>query len=181
MNYSSFRLSARWITQLLACLWLLPLCCHGQSGTTGLGRLYIEPLGNNLDALLTAEIIQERLPITPTTSAQDADCILFWMPLAESQPAEAAAKPAAKPSPSKIKVDGNMALYDRQQKSIVWELSLTTKKLEELSLNDEKKLASKIVHGMNQRGAYCGGAPFSAAAQNAADRTRSFKPPLFNW
>ncbi len=145
-----------------------------------MGRLYIEPFGNNLDTLVTAEIIQQRLPITTTRSAQDADCVLFWTPLADSPPAKAAA-PSVKPSHSKVKVEGNMALFDRQQKTLVWELSLTTKKLDELSLSDEKKLAAKIVHGMNQRGAYCGGAPFSAAAQNASDRTKSFKPPFFNW
>ena len=159
-------------------LFLLPLCCHAQSGVTGLGRLYIEPFGKNLDVLLTAEMIQQRLPVTTTRSAQDADCVLFWMQLAESQ---TALKPVAKTSPSKIKVEGNMALFDRQQKTLVWELSLTTKPLDDLSFSDEKKLASKIVHGMNQQGAYCGGAPFSAAAQNAADRTKAFKPPFFNW
>lgn len=181
MSHSGLKLSARWPISLLAWLCLLPLYCHGQSGVTGLGRLYIEPFGNDLDVLLTTEIIHERLPITPTRSEQDADCVLFWMPLAESPPAKPMAKPSAKLSPSKIKVEGSMALFDRQQKTLVWELSLTTKRLDELSMSDEKKLASKIVHGMSQRGAYCGGAPFSAAAQNAADRTRSFKPPFFNW
>ena len=146
-----------------------------------MGRLYIEPFGNNLDTLLTAEIIQQRLPITTTRSAQDADCVLFWIPLADSSAGQSSGKPSVKPSHSKVKVEGNMALFDRQQKTLVWELSLTTKRLDELSLSDEKKLASKIVHGMNQRGAYCGGAPFSAAAQNASDRTKSFKPPFFNW
>jgi hypothetical protein len=165
----------------LVCLCLLPLYCPGQSGVTGLGRLYIEPFGNNLDVLLTAEMIEERVPVTITRSAQDADCVLFWMPLAEPPPAKTAAKPSAKLSQSEIKVEGDMALFDREQKTLAWELSLTTKRLDELSLNDEKKLASKIVHGMNQRGAYCGGAPFSAAAQNAADRTKAFKPPFFNW
>jgi hypothetical protein len=181
MSYSGLRLASRWLINLLVCLCLLPLCCHGQSGVTGLGRLYIEPFGHNLDVLLTAEIIQERLPITTTRSAQDADCVLVWMPLDESPPEKPAAKPFAKLSQSKIKVEGNMALFDRQQKTLIWELSLTTKRADELSLNDEKKLASKIVHAMNQRGAYCGGAPFSAAAQNAADRIKSFKPPFFNW
>jgi hypothetical protein len=74
-----------------------------------------------------------------------------------------------------------MAIFDRQEKSIVWELSLTTAKFDSLSLAEQKKLASKIVRGMSQRGAYCGGAPFSAATQNAADRTKAFKPPFFNW
>lgn len=181
MNYSGLKLLARRLAKLLVWLFLFPLFCYGQSGVTGLGRLYIEPFGNNLDVLLTAEIIQERLPITTTRSAQDADCVLFWMPLAESPPAKPAARPSAKPSQSKIKVEGNMALLDRQQKTLVWELNLTTKRLADLSFSDEKKLASKIVHEMNQRGAYCGGAPFSAAAQNAHDRARGFKPPFFNW
>lgn len=181
MRYSGLRLSALWPLGLLVCLCLLPLYCHGQSVVTGLGRLYIEPFGNNLDVLLTAEIVQERLPITTTRAAQDADCVLFWIPLAESPPAKPTAKPSAKLSPSKIKVEGNVALFDRQQKTLVWELGLTTKRFDELSLSDEKKLASKIVNGMSQRGAYCGGAPFSAAAQNAADRTKAFKPPFFNW
>jgi len=181
MSYSGLKLSARRVINLLAWLCVLPLFCHGQSGVTGLGRLYIEPLGNNLDVLLTAEIVQERLPITPTRSAQDADCVLFWMALAESQPGKPPNKPPGKLPPSKTKVEGNMALFDRQQKTIVWELSLTTKKFADLSFSDEKKLASKIVHGMKQQGAYCGGAPFSAAAQNAHDRTKAFKPPFFNW
>ncbi len=181
MSYSRFNRVASWVLGFVVWLCLIPTYCHGQSGVTGLGRLYIQPFGNNLDVLLTAEIIQERLPITPTRSSQDADCVLFWMPLAESVPSKPAAKPSAKLSPSKITVEGNMALFDRQQKTLVWEMSLTTKKFDDLSFSDEKKLASKIVHGMNQRGAYCGGAPFSAAAQNAADRTKAFKPPFFNW
>ncbi len=174
-------MAARWVIHSVVWLFLLALYCHGQSGVTGLGRLYIEPFGNNLDVLLTAEIIQERLPITTTRSAQDADCVLFWMPLAESPPGKPTPKPAAKLKPGTIKVEGNVALFDRQQKTLVWELSLTTMRFDDLSLSDEKKLASKIVHGMNQRGAYCGGAPFSAVAQNAADRTKAFKPPFFNW
>ena len=177
MTYSGLKAADRRVVNVFAGLFLLPFFCYAQSGVTGLGRIYIEPFGNNLDVLLTAEMIQQRLPVTPTRSAQDADCVLFWMPLAESQPA----KPAGKLSASKIRVEGNMALFDRQQKSMVWELNLTTKKFDDLSFSDEKKLASKIVHGMTQRGAYCGGAPFSAAAQNAADRTRAFKPPFFNW
>src|SRR5271167_5027053 len=136
MSYSDLRLSAPWLISLLGWLCLLSPYCDGQSGVTGLGRLYIEPFGNNLDVLVTAEIIQERLPITTTRSAQDADCVLFWMPLTESLPAKPAAKPSAKLPTSKIKVEGNMALFDRQQKTLVWELSLTTKKFDELSFID---------------------------------------------
>lgn len=57
-------------------------------------------------------------------------------------------------------------------------LSLTTKRCDELSLSDEKKLASMIVHAKNQRGACCGGAPLSAEAQNSYDRKRAFKLPF---
>jgi hypothetical protein len=183
MTCSSLTPATRQLAQMFRKLafvgfFLFPIFCHAQSGVTGLGRLYIEPFGKNLDVLLTAEMIQQRLPVTTTRSAQEADCVLFWMPLAETQPNP---KHAAKPSPSKIKVEGNMALFDRQQKTLVWEFDVTTKPLDDLSFSDEKKLASKIVHGMNQQGAYCGGAPFSAAAQNAADRTKAFKPPFFNW
>ncbi len=178
---SGFRLSLRPIAGILLSLILCSPASHAQSVATGLGRLYIEPLGSNLVTLLTAEIIQQRLPITITRSENDSDCVMLWIPLGESQPQKTATQPAGKASPGKIKVEGNMAIFDRQQKTLVWELNLTTPTFDSLPLPEQKKLASKIVHGMNQRGAYCGGAPFSAAAQNAADRTKGFKPPFFNW
>jgi hypothetical protein len=160
-------------------LALFPLCAHAQSPVTGLGRLYIEPLGNNLATLLTAQIIQQRLPITPARSEQDSDCVLFWIPLGEFSSGKTPKKPTGKVA--QVKIEGNMAIFDRHESAVVWELNLSTAKFDDLSLADQKKLASKVVHGMNQQGAYCGGAPFSAPAQNAADRTRAFKPPFFNW
>jgi hypothetical protein len=178
---SGLRLTMRFFASMFVALILFPPISYGQSVTTGLGRLYIEPLGSNLVTLLTAEIVQQRLPITMTRSEDESDCVMLWIPLGESPPSKPATKPVSKASPGKTKVEGNMAIFDRQEKSIVWELSLTTAKFDSLSLAEQKKLASKIVRGMSQRGAYCGGAPFSAATQNAADRTKAFKPPFFNW
>jgi hypothetical protein len=181
MRNSGLKRSAQDLSRLLALLCFLSFLCHGQSGVTGLGRLYVEPFGNGMDVLVTAAIVQQGLPITTLRTPEEADCVLFWTPLAESSPSKSAAKPFGKLSQGKVKIEGNMELFDRQQQTLVWELSLTTKKFDDLSFSDEKKLAEKIVHGMNQRGAYCGGAAFNAPAQGAAERTKAFKPPFFNW
>lgn len=185
MTNSGFGSSVRrvlWLAvQFLIGIAWLPVLGHSQSPVTGLGRLYIEPLGNNLVAIITAEIIRQRLPVTSTRSEKESDCILLWIPLPENLSGTTMKKAAAKKPPNMVKMEGNMAIFDRQEKTIVWELNLITKQFDDLSLGEQEKLASKIVKGMKQRGAYCGGAPFSAAAQNAADRTKAFKPPTFNW
>jgi hypothetical protein len=101
---SGLRLTMRFFASMFVALILFPPISYGQSVTTGLGRLYIEPLGSNLVTLLTAEIVQQRLPITMTRSEDESDCVMLWIPLGESPPSKPATKPVSKASPGKTKI-----------------------------------------------------------------------------
>lgn len=146
-----------------------------QDPASGLGRIYIQPVENNLDRYLDTELVRQRLPVVVAHSQDQADCVMVWTPGATNAGNTAAA------SASRSKITGNLALVDLQKRAVVWQTNVRSKDLGTLSPGAEKKLASQIVRKMHQNGAYCGGAAFSAPTQDAEDRIKAFKPPTFNW
>ncbi|MGC2662381.1 MAG: hypothetical protein WA324_30825 [Bryobacteraceae bacterium] len=135
----------------------------GQDASTGLGRLYIQPVNGSFEKLLSFEILRQHLPVLLVESSKSADCVFGWTTVPG------------------VKDRTNFVLADRQARAITWEFSARSETLNSPKRNVERKATAQIVHSMAKSGAYCGGAAFSAPSQSADQRVKDFKPPTFNW
>lgn len=173
----SFTSSAR-IALALAEFCLLCGSLGGQARAqdlqTGLGRLYVRPMDNQLDVYLIDRIVKTRLPVVVSPNESRADCVMLLAPTNSESTAGVAKNDAGKS-------DHKFVLVDLHARRITWVTSVKTKDLSSLSGAAEKHLAATIVGGMQHDGAFCGGSPFATPTQNMEDRVKAFKPPMFNW
>jgi hypothetical protein len=151
------------------------ISARAQDAATGLGRIYFQPAPGQFDQFLAAEALREKLPVVVAGTQQTADCVMAWVGGPTNLAIPVRTEKPGKPGKSA----GQFVLVDLRGKSIVWGFRVRERPFDNLKDATERKLAAEVVGKLRHDGAFCGGSPFGTPMQNAEDRVKAFKPPVF--